>query len=207
VGHSFGGYNVRVFNGLYPSEVSGLVLVDAPQEDQFRLLPPSWAAAADALLHRYRAQARWARLYIGLGIARVQLHLQHADAATFLILEPAYLQARASEMESMPVSAAQARAASGIAEKPLIVLTAGRSLDPASPAGLGQRRAAAPRPPVCARPPDRRSRQHPRHARRPPRGHRRGHPPDSVTLTSVMKMPPRGAATVRERWLEQLAKQ
>jgi pimeloyl-ACP methyl ester carboxylesterase len=132
VGHSFGGYNVRVFNGLYPDEVAGIVLVDAPHEDQFRILPAAWNAAADALRRRYGAQARWAPLYIGLGIARAQLHLQHADAETFLILQSNYLRARASEMASMPVSAAQSRAAGGVAEKPLVVLTAGRSLDPAS---------------------------------------------------------------------------
>ena len=130
VGHSFGGYNVRVFNGLYASEVAGIVLVDAPQEDQFRSLPAVWAAASDALLRRYRAQARWATLYIGLGIARVQLHFQGATGDSFLILTSRYLKARASEMESMKVSAEQARAAGGIGEKPLIVLTADHSLDP-----------------------------------------------------------------------------
>jgi pimeloyl-ACP methyl ester carboxylesterase len=132
VGHSFGGYNVRVFNGLFPAEVAGIVLVDTPQEDQFRILPPSWTAASEALLHRYRTQARWAPLYIGLGIARVQLHLQGADAETFLILQPRYLRARASEMQSMHVSAEQARTTGHIADKPLMVLTAGNSLDAAS---------------------------------------------------------------------------
>jgi len=34
VGSSFGGYNVRVFNGLYPDLVAGIVLVDSTQEDQ-----------------------------------------------------------------------------------------------------------------------------------------------------------------------------
>jgi len=35
VGHSFGGLNVRLFASRYPSEVIGLVLVDAAHEDQF----------------------------------------------------------------------------------------------------------------------------------------------------------------------------
>jgi pimeloyl-ACP methyl ester carboxylesterase len=42
VGSSFGGYNVRVFNGLYPDEVAGIVLADATQEDQYELLPKAW---------------------------------------------------------------------------------------------------------------------------------------------------------------------
>jgi pimeloyl-ACP methyl ester carboxylesterase len=41
VGHSFGGYNVRVFTSRYPDLVSGLVLVDAMHEDQE---PDFWAA-------------------------------------------------------------------------------------------------------------------------------------------------------------------
>src|SRR5258708_33550245 len=34
VGPSFGGFNVRVFTGLYPADVAGVVLVDASHEDQ-----------------------------------------------------------------------------------------------------------------------------------------------------------------------------
>ena len=34
VGHSFGGFNVRVYNQEYPNDVVGLVLVDASHEDQ-----------------------------------------------------------------------------------------------------------------------------------------------------------------------------
>ena len=34
-GHSFGGYNVRLFAAQYPAEVAGMVLVDSSHEDQF----------------------------------------------------------------------------------------------------------------------------------------------------------------------------
>jgi pimeloyl-ACP methyl ester carboxylesterase len=40
VAHSFGGIHARVFAGLYPSEIAGLVLVDASHEDQLDLVPP-----------------------------------------------------------------------------------------------------------------------------------------------------------------------
>ncbi|MGX2040071.1 alpha/beta fold hydrolase [Methylocaldum sp. MU1018] len=33
-GHSFGGYNMRMFAGLFPEQTAGLVLVDTPHEDQ-----------------------------------------------------------------------------------------------------------------------------------------------------------------------------
>lgn len=39
VGHSLGGWTVRVFNGLYPGEVAGMVLVDAPSENTLDQIP------------------------------------------------------------------------------------------------------------------------------------------------------------------------
>lgn len=39
VGHSMGGYDVRLFANLYPSEVAGVVLVDASHPDQESRLP------------------------------------------------------------------------------------------------------------------------------------------------------------------------
>lgn len=62
VGHSFGGFNVRVFNGKYPEQVSGLVLIDATQEDQYRMLPGVWKTLRAATLRRAQRQAFWAPL-------------------------------------------------------------------------------------------------------------------------------------------------
>jgi pimeloyl-ACP methyl ester carboxylesterase len=39
VGHSFGGFNTRLFAYTWPEEVAGLVLVDVSHEDQSRLFP------------------------------------------------------------------------------------------------------------------------------------------------------------------------
>lgn len=36
VGHSFGGLNMRLYSGLYPQEVVGLVLVDSSHPDQYQ---------------------------------------------------------------------------------------------------------------------------------------------------------------------------
>ena len=129
VGHSFGGYNVRVFTGKYPSEVAGIVLADSPQEDQYKMLPVAWEKFSAALRERYRRQADTAPLFIGLGIARLMLRSQGAVGKyDYLILQSKYLKTRASELDNIQSSAEEARSAGGIVDKPLIVLTSGKTL-------------------------------------------------------------------------------
>ena len=135
VGHSFGGFNVRVFNGKYSDQVGGLVLVDATQEDQYRLLPRAWSNLGAATLRRAQRQAFWAPLYIDLGIARLQLRLQGQQLPPVL-LQSRYLKARTSEFENIEVSAEQARTADHIGDKPLVVLTASRAIDAGLKAAL-----------------------------------------------------------------------
>jgi pimeloyl-ACP methyl ester carboxylesterase len=129
VGHSFGGYNVRVFNGNYPDQVAGVVLVDATHEDQYELLPTAWKRIYAAELKRYKRQAMWAPVFIDLGVARLMLRTRGLDDNSYLILQSKYLQARASELETIQTSAHQARAAGSISDKPLVVLTAGKNSD------------------------------------------------------------------------------
>jgi len=136
VGHSFGGFNVRVFNGKYSDQVVGLVLVDATQEDQYRLLPRTWSNLGAAMRRRAQRQAFWAPLYIDLGIARLQLRLQGQQAPP-VILQSKYLRARTSEFENIQVSAEQARTADHT-DKPLVVLTASRVIDAGLKAALSE---------------------------------------------------------------------
>ena len=104
------------------------MLVDATQEDQYRLLPAAWGNLGAATRRRARRQAFWAPLYIGLGIARVQLSLQGQQVPPVL-LQSKYLKARASEFENIEVSAEQARMADHIGDTRLVVLTAGIVID------------------------------------------------------------------------------
>jgi len=130
VGHSYGGYIVRVFNGDYPDQVAGIVLVDSTQEDQYKLLPRAWVKMGAQMRSRAHRQAFWAPLYVDLGIARLQLLMQRRQPPPGL-LQSKYLKARASEFENIEVSAEQARAADHIAHTPLVVLTAGKTIDAA----------------------------------------------------------------------------
>ena len=105
------------YNGQYPYEVAGMVLVDSTQEDQYALLPPTWNEIGSKQLKRYQNQAKWAPLFIDLGIARLMLRARAPRGAsnrpneTYLILQSKYLKARASELESIRISARQAHAA------------------------------------------------------------------------------------------------
>jgi pimeloyl-ACP methyl ester carboxylesterase len=138
VGSSFGGYNVRVFNGLYPDEVAGIVLADATQEDQYQLLPKAWTAISSAQLAHYQRQARYSFFVADLGLGRLMLRSQGMDHDASLILQRKYLRARASELEQIRVSAEQARAADHISSKPLTVLTAAENTDTILSGGLSQ---------------------------------------------------------------------
>ena len=132
VGHSFGGYNVRLYNALFPNQVAGVILVDSTQEDQYALLPPAWKALSVQQLKRYQRQATWAPVFVGLGIARLTLRAQMdgiLDENAYLILQSKYVKTRASEAEFIEVSAEQARSAGSVGNKPLIILTAGKQDD------------------------------------------------------------------------------
>jgi pimeloyl-ACP methyl ester carboxylesterase len=141
VGSYFGGYNVRVFNGLYPDEVAGIVLADATQEDQYELLPKAWSAISAAQLKHCERLARYDFFFVDLGIGRLMLRAQgisdhdHTDS---LILQTKYLRARASELEQIRVSAEQARASDHISDKPLVVLTAAENADTILSSGLSK---------------------------------------------------------------------
>lgn len=139
VGSSFGGYNVRVFNGLYPDEVIGIVLADATQEDQYHLLPKAWNAISAAMLKHCERLERYSFFVVHLGIGRLMLRAQGSSGdGAYLILQSKYLIARTSELREIQVSAEQARAADHISDKPLIVLTAAENTDTTLSGGLSK---------------------------------------------------------------------
>jgi len=139
VGSSFGGYNVRLFNGLYPDEVAGIVLADATQEDQYELLPKAWNAISAAMLKHGERLERYSFFVVHLGIGRLMLRAQGgSDDGAYLILQSKYLKARTSELREIRVSAEQARVADHISDKPLIVLTAAENTDTTLSNGLSK---------------------------------------------------------------------
>jgi pimeloyl-ACP methyl ester carboxylesterase len=143
VGHSFGGYNVRVFTGMYPNEVVGVVLVDAEHGDEEKRIDellPSWVKnrqrqrdQRDAMLDRVLTP-----LLFHLGIDRLKTAVGwdgHESLPKELRQELLYLNQR-SEDAGMAENAAdstswdQVRSAGNLGDRPLIVLTAGKPYDP-----------------------------------------------------------------------------
>ncbi len=140
VGHSFGGFNVRVYNGQYPGEVVGMVLVDASHEDQVSRMSPATQAFMKKSNEDLKRQEKLAPLLIRFGIARFAQRNQGESPGVskefgqemlYLQLQPKFIEAAASEMSLFDESAKEVRAAGNLGDKPLLVLTAGK-LVPAS---------------------------------------------------------------------------
>jgi pimeloyl-ACP methyl ester carboxylesterase len=116
VGHSIGGFTVRVYASKYPSEVAGVVLVDSSIPDQWAtwltMLPAESAQEPEAVKNM-----------------RGFLTSQMADPKN----NP--------ERLDLPASGALVRAAGNFGDKPLVVLTHSRtwSIDPKLPRDLSDR--------------------------------------------------------------------
>lgn len=67
VGHSMGGYNVRLYTSLYPNEVVGMVLVDASHPDQDNRFPP----ALKKMEGRWRFEAHLFAAIMPFGVPRL----------------------------------------------------------------------------------------------------------------------------------------
>lgn len=150
VGHSFGGYNIRVFTARYPNDVVGLVLVDASHEDEDErvegIVPPAVKQQEKREEDRNEKLDRiLTPLLIHLGIQRLAVAVGWSTAGwdvpnsvskdlmeelLYLQQETKYRNAIDSEARVDKQSAAQARAAGNMGDRPLIVLTAGKPYDP-----------------------------------------------------------------------------
>ena len=132
VGASSGGMHARVFNGLYPNEVAGMVLVDASIENQWNEMPPNiqqwWAKTSSQYQDELEIQA-WLDLF---GIARLKSREQSQSGR--LSLQPKFAFAVRSEPANFDEDSKELKGSGTVGDKPLIVLTAGK--DTADPEHL-----------------------------------------------------------------------
>ena len=135
VGHSMGGYTVRVYAHDYPEEVAGLVLID-PQnlstEDAatFNPAPKPGEASLPVLM----ARIGLARLLAGPLGSIQDLPEGDKQAYTALAVTPRSAQTFLDEGRGMSEGGAQARAVTTLGALPLIVLSRGKDMDAESAA-------------------------------------------------------------------------
>lgn len=124
VGHSLGGLLVRVYARRFPAEVAGVVLVEGSRPRQFERYPEpvrQMLARVDSM----RPSRLAARLGFTFGVARLRAPAPKAPAQAFLWRSIPY--GYYGETAARDAMSAQAEAAGGLEDRPLIVLTAGKA--------------------------------------------------------------------------------
>ena len=136
VGHSLGGKHMRLFAGEHPSDVAGMVLVDARHEDVDALVGPAAVQDEISQVEHFRALEVALRRF---GVTRALGPALLAAGAPPEIsgLPPEYFlfqgapdaaEANISEIRSYAESDAQLRAGAGtLGNKPLVVLMRGKA--------------------------------------------------------------------------------
>jgi pimeloyl-ACP methyl ester carboxylesterase len=125
VGHSMGGYDVRLYASLYRNEVAGMVLVDASHPDQDNRFPPELKNMEGS----WQREAEFLAYTMPFGIPRLiglcdEDPVQRAAECNFQTAREGV-----AELKAFPESAAQTAATGSFGDMPLAVL----SHDPKKP--------------------------------------------------------------------------
>jgi pimeloyl-ACP methyl ester carboxylesterase len=137
-GASFGGLNSRVYNGLYPNEVAGMVLVDSAHEDESLRAPKLYLGHTAPRLLWYPLHLAF-QTAASVGLVRLTQssptqgknpsQMSRDEIIAVLRQQPKSVVNNTSTGIVLPESYAQARPAKGLGDRPLIVLTAGQPYD------------------------------------------------------------------------------
>ncbi|HVN21661.1 MAG TPA: alpha/beta hydrolase [Dongiaceae bacterium] len=119
VGHSMGGYDVRVFTSLYRNEVVGMVLVDASHPDQDNRFPP----ALKDLEGSWRRETEFITYSMPFGIPRLMGFCGSDVLSRAANCNYHSAREQFAEMQAFQESAAQAAASGTLGDMPLVVLS------------------------------------------------------------------------------------
>src|ERR1700723_2725025 len=135
---SFGGLNSRVYEGLYPNEVAGMILVDSAHEDELRRAPKFFLGrTAPRFLWHPLQMAFEAAGFVGLLRLTQSSPAQSKDLDRMnrdeiimaLRQRPKSIVGNVSVGIVLPERYAEAASVTSVGEFPLVVLTAGKPLN------------------------------------------------------------------------------
>jgi pimeloyl-ACP methyl ester carboxylesterase len=119
VGHSMGGYDVRLFASMYRSEVAGMVLVDSSHPEQQKRFPP----ALNDLDGTWLREQEFMEFAMPFGIPRLLGFCGNDAQASAADCNFHSMREGVAELKSISVSAAQAARTGFLGDIPLAVLT------------------------------------------------------------------------------------
>ena len=129
VGHSFGGYTAQYFARAYPRQTAAIVLLDSSHPEQIQRMPKAEAPPRKRSFRR-------ARTYT---ISRPVLHKNYpravADLAWPMIASRKHTRTWRQEMMSLPASGMELARARPMPDIPVVVVTRGRRVWPATERG------------------------------------------------------------------------
>jgi pimeloyl-ACP methyl ester carboxylesterase len=125
VGHSMGGFDVRLYASLYRSEVVGMVLVDSSHPQQQKRLPP----ALNDLDATWLREQEFFEFTMPFGIPRLLGFCGNAAAVRAVDCNFHSVRESVAELKAISESAAQTAATGSLGDIPLVVL----SHDPETP--------------------------------------------------------------------------
>jgi pimeloyl-ACP methyl ester carboxylesterase len=125
VGHSMGGFNVRLYANLYRNEVAGMVLVDSSHPEQQNRFPP----ALNDLDASWRREEEFLEFAMPFGVPRLLGFCGKDPEVRAAECNFHNVQASVAELKSIAESAGQTKSAGSLGDMPLTVV----SQDPDTP--------------------------------------------------------------------------
>jgi pimeloyl-ACP methyl ester carboxylesterase len=119
VGHSMGGFDVRVYASLYRSEVAGMVLVDSSHPEQQERFPP----ALNDLDATWLREQEFFEFTMPFGIPRLLGFCGNDDAVRAVECNFHNLREGVAELKAISESATQTATTGSLGDIPLVVLS------------------------------------------------------------------------------------
>jgi pimeloyl-ACP methyl ester carboxylesterase len=119
VGHSMGGYNVRLFTSMYPREIVGMVLVDASHPDQENRFP----AELKNMEGSWQRESQFVAYSMPFGVPRLLALCDDDPVDRAADCNARTARERLAEIRAFPESAAQAAPTGPFGDLPLAVLS------------------------------------------------------------------------------------